>query len=134
MSQEGTVLNPIVGGSVPDDLIGTVETKNDFLKGCDSDLSDVFFNSDEFAIPIKVLHTNLHIEKIYYGIFDIPHQPVDLGEINVSSSLPQIMLNEKALLEKIQKKDRITINSIIYLVEDTKSNGCDVIRVFLRKK
>jgi hypothetical protein len=100
-----------------------------------TDLSDVFFNSQEFAITARYYHKALSSWSVYNVIFDDPHTSFSFGEgIDVSTIRPQFQVRESALRHSILKGDRCMINGKTYFVDDYMQDGVGVITVYLRLK
>ncbi len=95
--------------------------KDDIL----SDL-DVFFDADEFAVPVT------YNSLTFNGIYDNTFAEDDQGEIQVDTLNPQIMVKSSDVTS-LAKGDTMTVNSIAYKVRSIQPDGTGVTTIFLTR-
>ena len=113
----------------------TLPEVNDFQKGLNDDLANVFFNVNEFAETVSYYHSSLKEWQSYSAIFDNPHTTARLsGEAEFSTRRPQIQIDESVMLHRPLKNDRVLRRGKTYFVEDVESDGVGVSILYLRIK
>jgi len=103
----------------------------------DSDLDEVFFDKDDFAIDISLDDTtNNENPEIILGLFDSKTEVIfdnrtEYGE--TSASVPSILI-PVIDADKIGFKHIITIKNINYKLHSKDDENAGLIRVYLEKK
>lgn len=99
----------------------------------DEDLSEAFFNTDEFAedCTFRPISDEEYVVK---GIFDAPHQEVTPGQATVSSISLSVVVAEKSFRARPTRKDSITIRDKRYAIRDIQPDGVGTLTLFLSEK
>jgi len=98
-----------------------------------SDLSNIFFNTAEFAETIRYFHSTLSKWGTYSAMYDDPHMSFSVGSVaTINNVKPQLMLAERELLHRVVKGDYCIVRSLRYYVDDFIKDGVGVTTIFLR--
>jgi hypothetical protein len=107
---------------------------NDFLQALDRDLTDTFFNLEEFGELVTFTRGAVVVE--LPALFDRPFSDLSTagGEISISENRPRVIVREIDVPGgEILSSDRFTIRGVLYKPVGDESNGLGVIRVWLNK-
>jgi hypothetical protein len=120
----------LVEGIVRKRLLGELEGFQRELSALqeqmNEDLSDVFFDTDEFAEPTNCAYTHFKTGNVEYYpvIFDDPSQNVNFGsESDVTALKPIARIPFHLLKNFPDKRDIITIRGIDYTIDELDSDG-----------
>lgn len=99
----------------------------------DSDLDNLFFNTDDFAV--EAVYTPKAGEAYTIkGYFDREFKDVNPGgEIAVISNTPRFRTAEKSLKAAPGPGDRLTVNNVVYSIKEPQPDGTGIIDLYLHR-
>jgi len=107
---------------------------SNFHKQIRNDLSGVFINQVEFAIPIQYLHYGNKKTNNYYGIFDDMSKDEKLGMSDFVVVQPKVTMDRYSLEQQPRKGDILTIKGIKYSIDTIEDDGTGETTIFLIRK
>ena len=106
---------------------------SDFKDGLDSDLSNVFFNKDEFAEEITYNPFGGSPYTVN-AIFDDEFESVDPeSDASILSTQPAILIKTADIIGGPNPKDKVTIRGTTYQFITDEQNGVGVTRLQLHE-
>lgn len=132
MVDELNIAEPVLSEANISEMKSSFVEPNEFQKQLKIDLSQVFFNQSEFAIPYRLYLDNGKIIYDGYGHFSEPTEIISMGTANILTTKPQLLINSEELPFKIAKKDRIALNGRNAIVENQPGDGVGTIRLVLK--
>ena len=100
-----------------------------FNETLNSDLDEVFFNLEEFAV--EVLHTIDDASETFLALFDMKSELIVDNEI--VGHQPSVLVTQE-IEEKIKHRSVLVINGKKYNKSHTDDENIDLIRIFLERQ
>jgi hypothetical protein len=110
-------------------LVIPTACKNDFNVDLDTDIDEVFLNSDDFTT--EAIYTDIDLNQyIIYGIFDDPYvssQPdTEIGVQSVGPTFKCKLSDIEDISGSVRKGDKILICEKEYRVQESQPDGVDL--------
>lgn len=98
-----------------------------------TDLDEVFFNERDFAV-VCTYTPRVGASYSVNGLFDAEYVAVDpLSGTDIQSVRPRLVINDADLSTTPTAGDRVTVNSVVYTVQERKPQGFGTSELFLWK-
>ncbi len=127
----GPLSDPFTGKT----LAASMEPADPFKESMEADLQDAFFNVEEFADNVIIVHAYDLESYEVPAIFDNEFESVDPDtHVPIIATQPKIQIRAADLHQVLQPADTVTIRGILYKLVTNEPDGVGTIRLLLHKK
>lgn len=127
----GPLSDPFTGKT----LAASAAPADPFKESMEADLHEVFFDVEEFAEKVRIVHAFDMESYEVPAIFDNEFESVDPEtQVPILSTQPKIQIRAADLHQVLQPADTVTIRGILYKLVTNEPDGVGTVRLLLHKK